>query len=50
MQISKTVNCSIANEIIDEVNYIVNRWNYFAIEVGVKLKLRNTMDKTLMRL
>lgn len=50
LQIAKTVNCSKANEIIDEVNQAVNQWKFFANEVDVDTKLRNAIDKTLIRL
>lgn len=49
LQIAKTVNCSKANEIIDEVNQAVNRWKFFANELEVDSKLRNAIDKTLIR-
>lgn len=48
--IGESIKCKKASEIINEINFTVNRWERFATDVDVAPVLRNNIAKTLLNL
>lgn len=47
--IGESIHCKKAEQIISEIGEVVHQWNKYAKEVGVKPKLRDAIDATLLK-
>ena len=49
LKIGESIKNKKAKQVIEEISDTVSQWNYFASSVSVDLKLRNEIDKTLIK-